>query len=490
MSVVSPDVDLVAPAYRWVPGHCSPTPAAEAAELAESAGLHLDPEQLVMLEAFLAAPDQGKPVFETAVICSRQQGKTWALMAAVLYDLFIAGDRLVVWTAHEFPTARESFNDFLGLIESCSWLSAEVKRVDRTRGEEGFQLKNGAQLRFRARTKAGGRGIAGDKVILDEAFALQDTHMGALIPIMTTRPYGQVRYASSAGLLHSAVLRGLRDRGRPGGDPSLAYAEWAAAEKCSDEACDHDRGRPGCVCDDPEFWRQANPGIARRRSDWADYIANERRALPVGEFTRERMGWWQDPVAGAADMDMAAWLGRADAKAAPVDPVRVAVDCAPAGTSAAIVVCGADARDVSDPAAVLEVVRHERRNRWVVSTLVSMREELGEFSPILDPAGSAGALIPDLEAAGFELDLLSGRESAQACAAFTTGVTEGRLWHRDEQALNAAVAGVRLRPVGDAFKFSRRDSTVDICTAVAAAGAFFRWLGETDTDYDIESSIF
>lgn len=475
-------VDVVAPAFRWSPADATAT-ADEAVDLAAQVGLVLDPEQRLILETVMA------PVFESCVVESRQNGKTWGLMAAVLYDLFIAEEQLVVWSAHEFATAMRTFKDFKALIGGSPVLSSLVARENNANGEEGFEFTSGAELRFRARTKAGGRGLAGNRVILDEAFALDDSHMGALIPILATRPGSQVRYASSAGLLKSEVLRGIRDRGRPGGDPSLAYIEWAAPESCQLDDCDHERGRPGCACDDPDAWLAANPGLPRRRSDWADYISNERRALPVGEFTRERMGWWQDPVAGAADMDMAAWLGRADAKAAPVDPIRVAVDCAPAGTSAAIVVCGSDARDVSDPAAVLEVIRHERRNRWVVSTLVSMRDELGEFSPILDPAGSAGALIPDLEAAGFELDLLSGRESAQACAAFTTGVSEGRLWHRDEQALNAAVAGVRLRPVGDAFKFSRRDSTVDICTAVAAAAAFFRWLSETD-DTDPLSNIF
>ena len=50
--------------------------------------------------------------------------------------------------------------------------------------------------------------------------------MGALLPTLTTRPMAQVVYASSAGGLDAAVLRGIRDSGRAGNKPRLAYLEW------------------------------------------------------------------------------------------------------------------------------------------------------------------------------------------------------------------------------------------------------------------------
>jgi hypothetical protein len=75
-----------------------------------------------------------------------------------------------------------------------------VKRIYNGNGEERIEMNGGARLLFKARTKTGGRGLTGDKVILDEAFALQPGHMGALLPTLSVRPDPQVLYGSSAGL--------------------------------------------------------------------------------------------------------------------------------------------------------------------------------------------------------------------------------------------------------------------------------------------------
>ena len=87
--------------------------------------------------------------------------------------MFLLDRRLIVWSAHEFSTAQEAFRDMLELVEGTPELDRKVKAVHRANGDEAIELLNGCRLKFKARTKAGGRGLTGDVVILDEAFALR-----------------------------------------------------------------------------------------------------------------------------------------------------------------------------------------------------------------------------------------------------------------------------------------------------------------------------
>ncbi len=58
------------------------------------------------------------------------------------------------------------------LITGCAPLARRVKKISYGNGEEAIELQTGQRLIFKARTKTGGRGLSGDKVVLDEAFAL------------------------------------------------------------------------------------------------------------------------------------------------------------------------------------------------------------------------------------------------------------------------------------------------------------------------------
>src|SRR5687768_12542750 len=90
------------PTHLWVPEHTS-SAAAEAADLAASLHMVLDPEQRLALDAILAEKADGSWAgFEAAIICARQNLKTYLLETVVLADLFLFGAQTVVWSAHLF----------------------------------------------------------------------------------------------------------------------------------------------------------------------------------------------------------------------------------------------------------------------------------------------------------------------------------------------------------------------------------------------------
>lgn len=471
MSESSP---AVKPAYYSVP-EWHDTAGPEVAELNEIAGYGPDPEQRMLLDATFAVDKRGLSVaFEVAAICSRQNLKTGWFKQTGLGWLFVTEEPLVVWSAHEFATVQEDFQDLEQLVTGSDILRKRVKRIHRTNGDEAIELITGARMVFRTRTKGGGRGLSGRKVGLDEGFALKPEHMGALLPLVSAQPDPQVLYGSSAGLPESAVLRGVRDRGRAGDDPRLAYLEWCApppVEACRDgDACSHALDAEGCGCDDPELWQRANPAMGRRIS--RENIAAERRALPPTEFGRERMGWWDDPVEGVSPITPQAWGERADPESRVEDPVAFAVDVTPDRTRAAIGVAGrrTDGRHHG------ELAYHQAGTGWVVDQIVESATRQGACSVALDPSGPAGAFVQELQERGFSTDpgpgewrlhLVSAREHAQACGALTDDVANDRWRHPDQAPLNAALSGAVARPLADAWAWSRRNSGVDISPLVA-----------------------
>ena len=459
---------LADPAYCHIPAY-DRTDGPIVADLARLAGLPPDPAQALALDAIFAVKDGRSAAFEIALISSRQNIKTATFKMAALGWLFITGERLVVWSAHEFPTAAEAFRDLDELVTGSDFLRREVKAIYRGNGDESIELISGARLIFKTRTKGGGRGLSGRKVILDEGFALRPMHMGALLPTLSAQPDPQVLYGSSAGLADSDVLRGVRDRGRPGTDPRLAWIEFCApppAQVCAaGDACTHAVGTPGCGCDDPGLWQAANPALGVRIT--AEYIAAERRALPPHEFGRERMGWWDDPVEGMAPISAAEWAARADPTSQIAGPVAFGFAVAPGGSSAAVAVAGRRLDGFGHG----ELVEHRPGTAWLVPRLVELAEKHSPVCLTLNPAGMGAAFEKELIERGFSvkpgpgerrLVLASARDYAGACGSLAEDVRNDRFRHLGQEPLDVAVAGVRTRELADRWAWSWKNSPADI----------------------------
>jgi len=463
LAVEPPVVGTRLPRVASVPPHADQARGVEAVEFARRFGLVLDDWQAdVLRQACATRPDGTWAAFEVACIVARQNGKGSILEARELAGLFLFDEALILHSAHEFKTAAEAFRRVLSWVDNHDELRSLVSRVRTSHGEEGIELRNGNRLRFVARSTGSGRGFTGDTIIMDESYALGAEAMGALLPTLSARPNPQLWYTSSAGMLKSSQLRAVRDRGRAGADPHLAYFEWSA--------------EPDADPDDPASWAAANPALGGRIS--VDFVARERQALPDGEFARERLGWWEDPEVAGTDIASEPWEALADPSAAPGDPVVLAFDVSPGFASAAVVACGTG----RDGRPVVEVVEHAPGTSWLVARLAGLQHAHGAGAVAFDPSGPAGSLQPELAAAGVAVDVMSAQRTTQACGAFIAAVTDGQLVHRGERALtDAAVAG-RRRTSGDAARWSRRDSTVDICPLVAATIARHAWAERGDPE--------
>src|SRR5262245_32923511 len=449
-------------------------------------GFDPDPEQDLGLDLIFALDDAGKSAaFEIAVICSRQNLKTGLYKMAALGWLFVTEERLVVWSAHEFPTSAEAFRDITQLVEGNDWLSQQVKTIYRGHGDESIELVTGQRLIFKTRTKGGGRGLTGDKVVLDEAMFLQPQHMGALLPTLSARPDPQVLYGASAGLAESAVLRGVRDRGQPGGDRRLAYLEWCddLPGDCQRVNCTHALGVTGCRLDDERRWARSNPALGKRIT--IEYIAAERRAMPPAEFGRERLGWWDDPLEGEQPIDVGVWVAcTADRRRSKSTVPTFFLDVSPGMRSSSI---GVAFVAKSQPHG--ELAEYGPGTDWLVARAVKLRKKFPQAMWAAEGQGAVGALFPELEEAGLLIEKFTAGDMGRASGHLQKLVADKAMTHSDDPLFLTALAGAVKRDVGEGlWAWGRRKSTTDISPLVAVTGAL--WTLETHGAYDLLESVY
>jgi len=466
---VTPDaLGLQLPRVENIPAYVT-SAGDEAIELAAMAGLNLDPWQQYVLRNSLGERADGKyAAFEVGLVVSRQNGKGSILEARELAGLFLLGERLIVHSAHRFDTSLEAFGRLLMLIEGTPNLSRRVKRVSRSHGEEGIELTTGQRIRFRTRTAGGGRGFTADCIILDEAMVVPDAMLRALLPTLSARQNPQIWYTGSAvdqeNDEHGVVLARIRERGLTGTDKSLAYFEWSAETPLENLT--------QTVANDPNLWAQANPAMGYRIS--SEYISNEYASM-YGDrgFWIERLGvgdWPNTSPTGVRIIDSALWDACADLESFADDPVCFAFDITPDRSAASISVAGYR----PDGLAHIEVVEHRRGTGWLAERLDELKKRHRSKTIFCDAYGPAGSIIPELERRRIDVTTLNAKEVAQACGIFYDSVVDSStLRHLATPELDTAVNGATTRPLGDAWAWSRKSSSVDISPLVACTVALW-----------------
>jgi hypothetical protein len=444
-----------------------------ALEMAAAAGLVPDAHQAgVIRHALGLRPDNKWAAFEVAVVEPRQNGKGGILEIRELVGIFEVGEAMIIHSAHEFATAMEAMQRMEGLLEE-SGFDKELKPkggVQRAHGAEGFVFKGGRRLRYRTRTKGGGKGFTSDCLILDEAFELPAFKHGALMPTLSGRslssPSGvQIWYTSSAvdQNVHDdgVVLAGLRRRGWRGDKDKLAYFEWAALEDegASPEDLDEDQ------LADRGLWAKANPALGIRIAE--EFVEVEHTSMDSRTFAVERLGvgdWPPTELAAQQVIQTAAWDSLLDLKSRPLDPVCFAFDVSPARTSAAIAVAGTRA----DGLAHLELVDHRKGTGWISERLAELQEKHRPAMIVCDGRSPAAALLSSLEKAGVDVTTTSASEHAQACGLLFDLVEQRGLRHLGGPELRSALKGAKTRPLSEAWAWARTKSSADISPLVAA----------------------
>lgn len=459
------------------------TAAQDAIDLAYVAGLDLDAWQQHILEGALGERADGKwSAFEVGLVLPRQNGKNAVLEARELAGLYLFKEELIIHSAHEFKTSQEAFLKILQRIKATPDLleqvagfqgdpDAQMTGIKTAHGAEGITLKNGNRLRFAARSGGSGRGFTGDCIIFDEAFALVQAEMAAMLPTMAAKSITgnpQLWYTSSAGMPNSDVLAKLQSRAKTGTKAErLAYYEWSVPGW--DELPDEIRAiylSEDQYIEDPATHRAANPAYEIRISQ--EFIHQERGAMGDEEFKRERLGIWAKL---GGESDLPEWAGAADVNSMPgLTTLAVGIDVPPSRDSAAITV--ASIRE--DGKMHLELIKEEEGTDWVPEFLRGFKERRNPIGFFVIEGSAAEALAPECKRMGIRLQLVPFRKYAAACGTLVDELKARRAFHRGQKAMADAVKSARKKTYGDTlFYWNRKSNGASITPLVSLTVAVY-----------------
>lgn len=412
-------------------------------ETCRSIGITFDPWQEDLNRCLLAKTADGLYAADTAVLSiARQVGKTFDVGAVVFAECIAVPHTTVVWTAHRFKVARESFNELRSLAKSPKLVPhLDYDAITTAAGNETIPFRNGSRIVFAARERGAIRGFSKVRIlVLDEAQILTEAVLSDLAPTMNQaeNPLLVLMGTPPKPTDPSEVFTSLRSEALAGTAEGVLYVEMSA-----DADADPD---------DRQAWRQANPSYPGRTP--ARAIQRLRKLLSVEDFRREALGIW-DEDRGARALNQAKWAQAADPKAErgahPAFGVDIAEDRL---ASVAVAWIHGDDVHVMLADAGLAPLRLEERTK-------ELRARWGGLT-------YTGGTAADLDNA----ETVTGAQFAAACGRLEDLLESGRLRHGNQPELNAAVEAARWRPYGqDGGKAFRLKGCPEVGPLAAVARA-------------------
>jgi hypothetical protein len=503
IDLTAPD-ELVLPAFWHCPDYAL-TIGPEVADLNRLFGYGPNPEQCLLLDGNFGMDLRGRlTAFEVFVLAARQNLKTGFFIQRALGKALLMKRRLQIWTAHKESATDQAFAEFVAMMERSAELSKRVRRMPEGKGSKAIEFVNGCAIVFRPRTGKAGQSMSADDVDLDEYFAVEPKHEGSLLPTMSTRVNAQVGGASSAPHKGSDTQRTLMARGRAAAEgraeePRLLYAEWSPIRRtgtkldgspkygpppCRHKKCDHAIDAEGCIADDREVIKIANPSVGRSfppAISW-DYIGDERRKLQgdaIEEYFKERLSvgvedhdadgqtifgpahTWTDgrrefvaDGVGAVGIAMSAdrqWIGLTGASL-----IEVVEDEDPEAEPVDLILVAPILHTTDAAAAIAEAKRIQDKHDCVV---------------VLDDGGPASTLLEDFEDEDVAVETLTLKQYAKASGDFYDGVAKSprRIVYLANAELDTQVGVAEWKWVGDHRVIGRRDGQEAVDTTLLEA---------------------
>lgn len=474
------------------------------------AGKPLDPWQADSVEILCSFTSDLKwACVEYCEMVPRQNGKGAILEARVLLGFLALNEKLILWSAHEYKTALEAFNRlqelFFALGTKINDFLVEIPSDDgpipikiiTSHGKEGFRrLDTNQRIKFVARTKGSGRGMTGDLVIIDEAYAYTAEQQEAQTPVILARPNPQIVYASTPPLTGDTgeVLYALQERAEIG-DETLGYRDWGLAGTLEElDLID---------LDNRDLWDRVNPSVSVGRLTMAK-IAVAKRSMRTSRgrgFARECLGVWPRKRKGVGSLDLKKWEAIGDVDSRRHGDVALAFDIAPDRSHAAIGLYGLRA----DGLGHMQVLDYRPGTAWLIPRLTELRLLL---DPLVVVAGAlsvksmntellnSGVTAPENVTAPHRgcLWVMSFTEMSAATSRLIDTVNQGTARHQHQDALTDSVRVAKTRQSGDGVTWTKRISELEgditpLVTVTQAEWGFEDIGPRVLADYEVLDSI-
>ena len=431
----------------------------KAARLLSVGGLHLDPWQMDILDDWLGKTPSGKWASTTCGgSVPRQNGKTLLLQSRATAGMLLCGEE-VIYTAHLQKTATETFEEMREFFEGPK-IVKQVKEIKTALGREQIILKNGARIKFLARTRNGGRGQHGDLLIIDEAQEIDENAQASFLPAISASLNPQTIYTGTPPdpTAPGIVFRGIRKKALDGETKRTSWFEYSV-----DDIGD---------VSERERWAACNPALGRRIL--MSTIESECEQMDPETFARERLGWWSPVFTQEIEkaIDPEAWNACASMAPKPEGKTAYAVKFASDGSET--VLCGA-VIPKDGPARVTLIDRKPAGygTKWVADWL---NQRYGKAAcVVIDGRNGVEMLIDRIADTWRYKDSVikaSANDMIAAVSVLTDGLADKSFtWYQLQEDLSESALSSIKRPIGKGWGFGGENSTPIEAAALALWGA-------------------
>ena len=431
----------------------------KAARLLSVGGLHLDPWQTDILDDWLGKTPSGKWASTTCGgSVPRQNGKTLLLQSRATAGMLLYGEE-VIFTAHLQKTATETFEEMREFFEGPK-IVKQVKEIKTALGREQIILKNGARIKFLARTRNGGRGQHGDLLIIDEAQEIDENAQASFLPAISASLNPQTIYTGTPPdpTAPGIVFRGIRKKALDGETKRTSWFEYSV-----DDIGD---------VSERERWASCNPALGRRIL--LSTIESECEQMDPDTFARERLGWWSPVFTQEIEkaIDPEAWNACASMAPKPEGKTAYAVKFASDGSET--VLCGA-VIPKDGPARVTLIDRKPAGygTKWVADWL---NQRYGKAAcVVIDGRNGVEMLIDRIADTWRYKDSVikaSANDMIAAVSVLTDGLADKSFtWYQPQEDLSESALSSIKRPIGKGWGFGGENSTPIEAAALALWGA-------------------
>jgi len=456
--------------------------APEVIDLAESAGLVLDPWQRDILTHGLGLQTDGRyTANRVSVWVPRQNGKGAIIEALELAWLFLFNEEEIIHSAHQHRTSMKAYKRLEKLIRNTPDLYRRVGKngFRHSNGEQQIELRNGHMLQYVTRSRTAVRGFSAKKLVWDEGQEVTQEQVAAVGPTTSAQYNWQHWFFGTPPDDEAAWCYNLREDGEEG-VPRLAHFDWGA---------DLDTRAPDFYerAKDLDLAYTTNPALGIRIEQ--DTVEDEMRPSGLGtKYPQERLGVWKPRAHGGGVIDTKLWARMIDPESKRAGDVALSLDVTPMLDHASISMYGPRA----DGLGHVQVVKYGAGIAWCVKALLELKAALDPVAIGVDGVAAVRALLDDMAAVGItppededhpqrgDLLIMDSNDVGTAVGQFIAAARAEGLRHIGQAELTVAVAGAKPRPLGDAIGWGRRQSDVDISPVCSATYARYTFHARID----------
>lgn len=439
------------PSARVAPDYYE-TDGRDASRILKSGKLILDPWQDDIIDDWMATQG-GLWVCRTCGgSVPRQNGKTGLLEGRASSGMIMYSEQ-VLYTAHLQKTSTETFEEMASFFDTPKMVRY-VKDIKTALGREQIILKNGARIKFLARTRNGGRGQHGDLLIFDEAQELDESSQASFIPAISASRNPQTIYTGTPPDGESAgdVFRRIRSNAMSGKTTSAAWFEFSVNEI-------------GDVSD-RKRWAATNPALGRRML--ITTIEGEHEQMSPDTFARERLGWWTPVVEHKEDYAIKAETWDACASQEPKPQGKTAFGVKFTSDGSEVALCGAVL--APDGSARIELIDRRPTGlgvQWLADWLNARYSRA--CCVVIDGRNGVDVLADKLASTWRHRDSVirpTAKQVIGAVSMLTDALnTQDVTWYTPQQALRESAISSVKRPISGGWGFGGENSApIEACS--------------------------